>query len=44
MGFLSNRQDEAQLRRPVHRRAIVDAIKDAIDDYFKGIRSSAPRA
>ena len=40
MGFLSNRQDEALLRRPAHRHLLVQAIKDAIDDYFAGIRRS----
>jgi N-acetylmuramoyl-L-alanine amidase len=40
MGFLSNRQDEALLKQPAHRRIVVQAIKDAIDDYFAGIRNS----
>lgn len=38
MGFLSNRQDEALLKRPEHRHVLVEAIKDAIDSYFAGIR------
>jgi len=37
MGFVSNRQDEALLRQPRHRRVIVDAIKDAVNDYFASI-------
>jgi N-acetylmuramoyl-L-alanine amidase len=40
MGFLSNRQDEALLKRPGHRNVLVEAMKDAIDDYFAGIRGS----
>jgi N-acetylmuramoyl-L-alanine amidase len=40
MGFLSNRQDEALLKQPSHRHVLVQAIKDAIDDYFAGIRRS----
>jgi N-acetylmuramoyl-L-alanine amidase len=39
MGFLSNRQDEVLLRQAAHRRVIVQAIKDAIDDYFAGIKA-----
>ena len=41
MGFLSNRQDEVLLRQAAHRRVIVEAIRDAIDDYFAGIKASA---
>jgi len=40
MGFLSNREDEALLKRPSHRHILVQAMKDAIDDYFAGIRRS----
>jgi N-acetylmuramoyl-L-alanine amidase len=40
MGFLSNRQDEALLSRAAHRRVIVQAIKDAIDDYFASIKAT----
>ena len=43
MGFLSNRQDEAQLRQARHRRVVVEAIRDAIDDYFRRIRAKAQR-
>jgi N-acetylmuramoyl-L-alanine amidase len=41
MGFLSNRQDESLLRQSAHRRVIVRAIRDAIDDYFVEIRKVA---
>ena len=44
MGFLSNRQDEALLRQPAHRRVIVRAISDAVADYFTAIRARAPRS
>ena len=40
MGFLSNRQDEVLLGQAAHRRVIVQAIKDAIDDYFQGIKAT----
>ncbi len=43
MGFLSNRQDEALLRKPAHRHVLVEAVKDAIDDYFAAIRQSPSR-
>jgi N-acetylmuramoyl-L-alanine amidase len=43
MGFLSNRQDEALLRLASHRRILVQAIKDAVDDYFASVRSGAAR-
>jgi N-acetylmuramoyl-L-alanine amidase len=43
-GFISNRQDEALLKQPAHRRLLVGAIKDAIDDYFGGLKAAAPRA
>jgi N-acetylmuramoyl-L-alanine amidase len=43
-GFISNRQDEALLKQPAHRRLLVEAIKDAIDDYFGGLKAAAPRA
>jgi N-acetylmuramoyl-L-alanine amidase len=42
MGFLSNRQDESLLRRPAHRHVLVEAIRDAIGDYFANIKG--PRA
>ena len=34
IGFLSNRQDESQMKQPANRRVLVQAINDAIDDYF----------
>ena len=36
MGFMSNHQDEAQLRRPEHRVLVAGAMKRAIDDWFQG--------
>ncbi len=38
MGFLSNRRDEALLRQPAHRRVIVRAVRDAVEDYFAAIK------
>jgi len=38
IGFLSNRRDEALLRQPRHRHIIVEAIKDAVNDYFATLR------
>ena len=43
MGFLSNRKDEALLRQPAQRRVLVQAVRDAIDDYFAEIRGPASR-
>lgn len=34
MGFLSNPDDEAQLRDPRRQRELMDSVGDAIDDYF----------
>ena len=34
MGFMSNRNDEAELRRPVHRARVAEAMKRAVDAYF----------
>ena len=34
MGFMSNPQDEAQLRRPDHRVRVAAAMKRAVDAYF----------
>ncbi|MDE2006059.1 MAG: N-acetylmuramoyl-L-alanine amidase [Rhodospirillales bacterium] len=34
MGFMSNRGDEAALRRPAHRHAIARAMRAAVDAYF----------
>jgi N-acetylmuramoyl-L-alanine amidase len=43
MGFLSNRRDEALLRQPKHRHELVNDLKDAIDDYFSGIKRAGQR-
>jgi N-acetylmuramoyl-L-alanine amidase len=34
MGFMSNRTDEAELRRPAHRARVAAAMKRAVDAYF----------
>jgi len=34
MGFMSNRQDEAALRRPEHRVRVAAAMKRAVDGFF----------
>jgi N-acetylmuramoyl-L-alanine amidase len=34
MGFLSNRRDEALLKRAKHRSVIARSLRDAINDYF----------
>ena len=39
-GFISNKQEEAQLNQPAHRRRLVAAIRDAIDDYFRGVKAA----
>jgi N-acetylmuramoyl-L-alanine amidase len=43
IGFLSNRQDESQMKQQANRRVLVQAIKDAIDDYFAAMRTTASR-
>eukprot|EP01035_Chromulina_nebulosa_P056245 gene56245-77100_t len=35
MGFMSNRADEAALRRPDHRARVAAAMKRAVDAYFQ---------
>jgi N-acetylmuramoyl-L-alanine amidase len=40
MGFMSNRADEAALKRPDHRARVAGAMKRAIDGYFA--MASAP--
>lgn len=40
-GFLSNRKDEALLKQPAHRQVLVRAIRDAVDDYFDGMKAGA---
>ena len=34
MGFMSNPRDEAELRRPEHRKTIAIAMKRAVDAFF----------
>ena len=34
MGFMSNPRDEAELRRPEHRKLIAMAMKRAVDAFF----------
>ncbi|HKM64735.1 MAG TPA: N-acetylmuramoyl-L-alanine amidase, partial [Acidisphaera sp.] len=34
MGFMSNPEDEAALRRPDHRVRVAAAMKRAVDGYF----------
>jgi N-acetylmuramoyl-L-alanine amidase len=34
MGFMSNRNDEAELRRPEHRARVAEAMKRAVEAYF----------
>ncbi len=41
MGFMSNRVDEAALRRPAHRAKVAGALHRAIDAYFVALRSGA---
>ena len=41
MGFMSNRDDEAALRRPRHRDLVTEAMRRAIDDWFA--QAGAPR-
>jgi N-acetylmuramoyl-L-alanine amidase len=43
MGFLSNRKDESLIKQPANRRILVQAIRDAIDDYFAAIRTAGSR-
>ncbi len=35
LGYLSNRKEEAQLNSLTHKRNIIKALVDAIDEYFK---------
>jgi N-acetylmuramoyl-L-alanine amidase len=34
MGFMSNRQDEASLRRPDHRVRVASALRSAIEGFL----------
>ena len=36
MGFMSNAQDEAALRRPEHRTVVATAMRRAVDAFFEG--------
>jgi len=40
MGFMSNRDDEAQLRQAGHRAKVAGAMKRAIDAYFAALPSA----
>lgn len=37
MGFMSNRADEAALRRRAHRIKVAEAMKQAVDAYFRAV-------
>jgi N-acetylmuramoyl-L-alanine amidase len=41
MGFMSNRNDEAELRRPEHRARVAEAMKRAVDGYFAAVARMA---
>lgn len=41
MGFMSNPRDEAELRRPDHRKLIAAAMKRAVDAFFAGRQQMA---
>ncbi|CAH2600210.1 N-acetylmuramoyl-L-alanine amidase [Rhodovastum atsumiense] len=43
MGFMSNREDEAALRRPQYRARIAAAMKRAVDAYFNGAPAGPPQ-
>lgn len=38
LGFISNRQDEALLKSPKHRKVVAAAIRDAVDGYFAELK------
>ena len=38
MGFMSNREDEAEMRRLQHRVRVAEAMKRAVDSYFIALR------
>jgi len=44
MGFMSNRADEAALRRPDHRVRVAAAMKRAVDTYFSNGPGGTPTA
>ncbi len=37
MGFMSNRDDEAALRKPDHRKLVAAAMKRAVDEFFAAL-------
>ena len=41
MGFMSNRNDEAELRRPEQRARVAEAMKRAVDGYFAAVARMA---
>jgi N-acetylmuramoyl-L-alanine amidase len=41
MGFLTNRRDEAALRKPQHRAGMARAIREAVDAYFEHLGKRA---
>jgi N-acetylmuramoyl-L-alanine amidase len=44
MGFMSNPQDEAALRKPAHRVLVATAMKRAVDAYFAAAEHSSHMA
>jgi N-acetylmuramoyl-L-alanine amidase len=38
MGFMSNEQDEALLRQAGHRALVAQAMRRAVDAYFRGVQ------
>ena len=41
MGFMSNPQDEAALRRAEHRKRVAEAMRRAVEAYFAGVGQRA---
>jgi len=41
IGYLSNRQEERQMRDPAHRAKIVESIIRAVDGYFERQRAAS---
>ena len=41
LGFLSNKEDERQLRSKSHRRKLAQSIAGAVDRYFAKIESAS---
>ncbi len=44
MGFMSNREDEAALRRAEHRKVVAAAMKRAVDGFFATLSIATSRA